>query len=440
MTEKLTKSFIAKLSAGDKERVIFDSELPGFAVKALPSGRRVFFYQYRLGGRGGTLRRVTIGEYRDPPSVDLETVEGCRRKAAEYRVAVRQGVDPFAELAEKREAAAAAARAAAEEEANPDPKTIKDLSDEYLQRWAVKKKDGGAADKRALNRDILPAIGEKKIGDVTRRDIVKMLDAITDRGSPVSANRTLALTSRLFTFALARGLVTASPCVKIERQEEKPRDRVLSADEIPTFWSALDRSTMEPNLRELLRFILITGRRKSEALFINKREIDRKNSTWLIPASRTKNGRDFLTWLSPSAVKLLDDIGADEESGYYFTSAHFGAPFDPRSVDHACRDLFKVRERSKKRGKEAPKPPLPDTEPFTPHDLRRTAATMMREIGVSKDDVALVLGHTDPSVLGRHYDKYAGLAEKKRALALWADRLQAILEPRPSNVRALVAG
>jgi Arm DNA-binding domain len=140
------------MKSGAKERVAFDEELPGFAVKVLPSGRRVFIFQYRHGGRGGRLRRITISEFRDPPLTELDTVDGARRKAAEYRAEVLRGEDPFATLQAAKAAEIEAARREAE---SPDPKTVTNLATEYLARWASKKRDGGTADKRALDKDVL---------------------------------------------------------------------------------------------------------------------------------------------------------------------------------------------------------------------------------------------------------------------------------------------
>jgi integrase len=131
------------------------------------------------------------------------------------------------------------------------------------------------------------------------------------------------------------------------------------------------------------------------------------------------------------ALELLVEVGTDT-NGYYFTSGRTGQPYQPRSIDHACRDLFLPRQRTK--NKTAPKPPLAGMEPIVPHDLRRTAATQMRVIGISREDVKLVLGHTETDVLGRHYDLHDGLAEKRRALQLWTGYLANLLAQKAGNV------
>ena len=432
MPKKLTKVVLARLKPGTTERVIFDDELPGFAVKALPSGRRVFIFQYRHGGRGGRLRRITIGEFRDPPLVETDTVDGARRKAAEHRAATLRGEDPFAALQVAKAAEIQAVRREAEQRENPDPKTVNDLAREYLRRWAAKKADGGNTDMRVLDKDVLPTIGDMPIGAVSRRDIVRLLDKISDRGAPIMANRTHALVRRLFNFGLARGLLTTSPVMKIERNDETARDRHLSASEIPVFLRELETANCEPNIKALLRFMLITARRRSEALLIKAAEIDRAQGIWILPGNRVKNGKDFLLPLPPMALEILDEVGADPKSGFFFTSSRTGQPYQGRSIDHACRDLFIPRHRDKK--KDTPKPPLARMEPITPHDLRRSAATNMRAIGVSREDVKLVLGHTDTDVLGRHYDKYDGLQEKRRALQIWTSSLADLLSAQKSNV------
>jgi integrase len=96
--------------------------------------------------------------------------------------------------------------------------------------------------------------------------------------------------------------------------------------------------------------------RRSEALFINARELV-KQGLWTIPEEHMKNGFAFLLPLPPAAIAILEEVGADKETGFYFISSRTGQPYEPRSIDHACRDLFLPRKRKLKRGVE--KPPAP---------------------------------------------------------------------------------
>lgn len=438
MTVKLTKSFVASLKPDPKGKVWFDSILPGFGVKALP--RKPFIYQYRP-RQTRIMRRITIGEFRDPPKCPegTDTVDGARRIAAGHRAAAMAGRDPFAEA--KTAKNADTVKGAAKQE-DDDPKTVTDLATLYLEKGMKKgKKKKKVIDpeawraprKRVLDTDILPAIGAKLITELKRRDVVKILNAIVERGSPISANRTQSLLHRMFNFAIGEGLLDFNPCAKIERETEEPRDRYLSAEEIPLFWRGLDRATMELGLRELLKFLLLSGRRKSEALFINEREINRSDREWRLPASRNKVGKDMAFPLTATQLAILDNLGASDD-GYYFVSGRTGKPFDPRSVDHATRDLFIPRERSKKHGKPAPVPPLAAMPSIVPHDLRRSCATGMKSIGISHTDVQHVLGHIPPDMLGKIYDWSTALPEKWRALEIWDRYVAGLLNPPASNV------
>jgi integrase len=334
--------------------------------------------------------------------------------------------------------------AVAEREAERIAETIDQLCDDYLTRHARPNKRSAAEDERLLAREVRPHWRGKKVKDIRRRDIVAMLDRIVDRGSPVTANRTLAVVRRMFNFAIERGILEQSPCVKVKApHKEAARERVLSAVEAQAFWRALDDAGMEGNLKELLRFLLATGARRAEVAGMHEREVDAKAKTWTLPATRSKNGKERLIPLSALALDVLtsakpyypkDREGnpTSESTGWIFPSGRTGEPYQGRSIDHAVRDLLVPRDRNKRarRGKAAaPKaPPLLSALPrFTPHDLRRTTATMMRELGVSLADVGLVLGHAGHTVTSRHYDKYEGLPEKKRALDLWGKRLTEII-------------
>jgi integrase len=292
---------------------------------------------------------------------------------------------------------------------------------------------------------------------IIRRDIVTLLDRIVDRGSPIQANRTLATVRRMFNFAIERGILDTSPCVKIRAPgQEQARDRNLSADEIVRLWAVLDAASIQPAMRHGLRFLLATGQRKSEVFELPEREINMAEETWLIPAARAKNGREYLVPLSPLAIEIIKQAKAsrDEQAqgrdgasakqdngGWLFPSARTGEPYHKQSPDHVMRDLFVARIRNKKRRqvKPPPAPVLADMVPIVPHDLRRTASTKMRELGIAREDVSLVLNHKAHGVTATHYDRYDGLREKRRALGVWGSYLENLMRPAPANVMAIRA-
>ena len=271
-----------------------------------------------------------------------------------------------------------------------------------------------------------------KAKDITRRDIVKLLNEIVDRSAPIQANRTLTILRRMFRFAVGQAILDLSPCDQVEApSSENERDRARSETEIRLLWHMLDTASMEPNARRILRLMLVTGQRKGEVMGLHAPEIDYDKGLWVLPASRAKNGREHLIPLSEAALRVLAEAPANE-NGYLFPSKLTGQPYRGQSIDHATRYLFdprpvaKARKRSQQK---TPPPPLAGLmERFTPHDLRRTVATRMRELWISRGDVKMVLNHVETDVTAR-YDRYDGLAEKRRALDLWSKNIADLARP-----------
>lgn len=438
--KSLTQLAVDRIKApvGKPREEHFDTNQPGFALRVTERGSKSWIVLYRRRGES-KIERYTIGSLDDFPKV-----EEARDIARQIRRQAAKGENPKVDQQAERATAAAVAAL-----------TVEVLIDEYLVRWARPKKRSADEDERMLRRELLGTTVKgddvagidagstwrgRPITEITRRDIVLLLDRIVDRGSPIMANRALAGVRRMFNFAIERGLLDASPCVKVKPPgQETARERNLTDDEIKHVWPALDRATMEENIRRLLRFMLVTAQRKGEALGLHEREIDREAKIWTIPAQRAKNGREHVVPLSPLALGLIGERreGRGEDDGWIFPSTRTGKPYDERSIDHAVRDLFMHRPAPKGRKPTAtPKAPLvlQGFEMFTPHDLRRTAATKMRELGIAKDDVKLVLNHKDRSVTGVHYDRYEGLREKRHALETWARKLGSLIKPADANV------
>jgi integrase len=273
---------------------------------------------------------------------------------------------------------------------------------------------------------VIPAWGHRKAKDIARRDVIALLDAIVDRGSPIAANRTLAVIRRMFGWALSRDIVPVSPCVAVKAPaKENRRDRVLSADEIAFLWQALDTPDLaiSPAIREALKLQLVTAQRKGEVIGAEWSEFDLDERVWTIPAGKAKNGMQHRVPLSPLALAVLDEIEAATSqppaSGqggpprWLFPSPRAGRPITGPAVDHAMRG-----NRDALGAGEA-----------TPHDLRRTAASHMTSIGISRLVVSKILNHAEPGVTAV-YDRHSYDAEKRAALAAWGARLEEIIGAR----------
>lgn len=414
--KRLTDQRIRALKFDGERKEYWAPAAEGRGVLGIRVGPRskTFVFSYRFAGKA---RRMTLGEF---PRMSLAEANA---KVGDARHLLDQGQDPGRTGIEARREEQAA-------------ETMQQLCLDYLADPKTAAQRTVSEMQRIINHDILPALSNKKAKDVKRRDITRLLDSIVKRGSPIMANRVRAILHRMFAWAVAKGLVESSPVFGTEHpSNERVRERALSAMEIATLWQGISESSMEDRIKRATKLLLVTLQRRSEVVGMHESELDRRAALWTIPASRTKNATEQLVPLTSLALELIGPA-PDEKSlkaepllGYVFhrmlKDGRIREPFHANALSHAMRDLFHPR---KYRGRERRKP-LPLAK-CRPHDLRRTGATMLREMGLPREDVGLVLNHRDSSVTARHYDKYRGLPEKQRALSRWDGRLRNIIAGR----------
>jgi integrase len=178
-------------------------------------------------------------------------------------------------------------------------------------QWARPRKRSAAEDERILRKDVIPAWGRRKANDIARKDVIALLDRIIDRGSPVAANRTLAVVRRMFGWAPSRDIIPANPCSAVKAPgKETRRDRVLSADEIAALWRSLDdpATPISRPIRLALKLQLTTAQRKGEVIDAEWSEFDITEGVWTIPAANAKNGMPHRVPLSALALAVLDEV------------------------------------------------------------------------------------------------------------------------------------
>lgn len=385
--EKLTQKLVASLKPTGAEYSVSDTELKNFVLRVGPTGRKTFAIRYR---NHGISKRYALGTHGEL------TVEQARRMAQEAFAEIRKGYDPE----QKRRAALQA-------------ESIKELADDYMEKWAKPRKRSWKDDERMLNKEILPVWKNRKAIDITRKDINQLLDRIVDRGAKARANNVHALIHKLFNYALNRDIVPFNPCAGIPKPSKQVRrDRILSDEEIKLHWEGFGQMPLGSG--SALKFQLATAQRKGEVIAMRWDEIE--GDIWTIPASRAKNGIAHRVVLSKQAQLILADIrNAMGDSEWVFPSPtkdeHVTAP----SIDRALRrHLNGLGFRSG------------DSEWFTPHDLRRTAASKMTEQGINRLVVSKVLNHAEQGVTAI-YDRHSYDPEKRHALETWGRRLESII-------------
>jgi integrase len=281
--------------------------------------------------------------------------------------------------------------------------------------------DSWAAERERLLRvEVLPKIGSKRIGDVTKADILGLLEGMVDRGSAVNANRLLAVLRRMFNWCISRGLVDKSPCDKLTPPApETSRDRVLSDDEIRLVWKAFGRVGYP--FGPMAQLLLLTGARLNEIASGRWNEIDLEAKTWTVSRERSKNGVAHELPLSDAAIgilKSLPRIGDRKDALVFSTTGRTPVSGFSNAKEAIDRTMVEAR------GADAEAIPH-----WVFHDLRRSAASGMAGIGIAPHVVEAALGHRSGTIKGvaAVYNRYSYATEQRQALDAWSRRLDSII-------------
>lgn len=395
---KLTETGIAKLKPPASGRLdIADAVMTGLALRVMPSGVKSWCFIYRFGGKQ---RRMTIGRY---PEIDLMKARQIVRKGKEN---IALGDDPFTMREEK----IFAQMSKAEEEI-----TVQKLYEDFFELYAEKYHKRPKDTKRWFERHILPALGDKPIKEVRRRDVVKLIDGIKASKRPSGANHVLAQLRKMFNWAIERDLLESNVCSHISKPVPiKGRERVFTRQEIKQFWNACN--ALDYPYGPLCQILLLTGQRCNEIAKIKKAYIDFEEKIIRLPAENVKAGRTQDIPLSDFAISILKSL-PQFKGPFIFTTTH---------GKKAVAGFGKTKSKIKKHFK---------AEDWRYHDLRRCCATGMAELGVPLHTISRVLGHAEGGVT-RIYARHSYLPEKRKALDLWAAHVWNIVhkDNQPDNV------
>ncbi len=385
MAQRITARLLQSKTPG----VFNDSVVPGLRF-IIGARTRTFRVSPRINGTQHNIKVYTV------TASSLEEagkqLREARARANQILADAENGIDP-------EQAKRAAKREALLEQRN----TFAQVAGNYMAEKGRHLKSGGEY-QRKLDRMILPTLGDIPVAKLTRADI-KELFLKTAAGRPVAANRMLALINVILNYAIDEELIDNNPATRIEKRPEAPRDRYLNAAEIAGFWHGLDEIKFDPQIARILKLLLVTGQRRAEVAHMRWSEINLAETKWELPAERTKANRPHRIPLPPLAVGL---IGEPRDNEHVFADGG-GRPF-------ALNAIGQTMARSR------PVLGLADN-PATPHDLRRTFASGMGDLGIPPYVVSRLLNHSMPGVTERVYYLTVMAKDKEQAMVAWSNRL-----------------
>lgn len=396
-SSRLSQLFIDRLSGTPVGRDMFhwDSVVPGFGVRVFVSGRISWIVQYRTSDR--RQRRLSIGDVRHLPLAD------ARARARELLAQVALGHDPQADRQKVRQAS-----------------RVLDLVEAYLSDAKVKRKPRSYVEiERSLRKASAP-LHHLKVDAVDRRDVVEVLNRIKVESGPFAASRVRAYLSAMWSWGLRSGLAEGRNPVALTPRPavEKSRERVLSEAELSLIWRCTADGTA---YSRIVRLLMLTGQRREEVGAMRWDEIQAGEvALWVLPSSRTKNGRQHEVPLSPLAIEQLP-LRGDGALAFGTGAAGFSGwsgskvRLDRRMLQQARED-FEVCHGCPPESGEV------EVHPWRLHDLRRTFATWANEMGIEPHVVEAILNHVSGAAKGGVagvYNRATYRRQKTEALWQW---------------------
>jgi integrase len=392
---RLTDKTIVGLTipAGKTDAIVFDDKLPGFGLRIRQGGSRNWIFQYRSGARQ---HRMKIG------AVASMTAARARTIAEELSHKVGLGGNPQGEKASARTRVVV---------------TFGSAVTDYLQfREREWKPTSLRVARRYLLHHAKPLLG-MELAQIDRATVATLLNKVERESGAVSANRFRARLSSCFNWCAREGLTDSNPAAFTNKRSEVSRDRVLSDGELKAIWHALPAD----DFGDIVKLLALTGQRRSEIADLSWNEIDFDRGLIVLPASRTKNGREHAVPMSGPVRTILDArvrvYGRELVFGVRGNVGGFSFSAPKRLLDAAVAGTI--------------------TKEWVLHDLRRSVATAMADrLGIQPHIVEAILNHASGHKGGVAgvYNRAQYLGEKKQALALWADYVMAIVEGRGTNV------
>jgi integrase len=382
------KSVAALTLDGKTDMIHFDDALPGFGYRLRlgAGGRelRSWIVQYR---RAGGSRRVLLG------SADVLSAEAARKEAKRVLAEVALGRDPQGDKADRR---------------GKDKLSLRSVIDEYLTIKETEVRSSTFSEvRRYLTGAHFRPLHAMPVDTITRKDVAAQLLVIQRQRGRATSGLARAALSAFYAWVVAQGICESNPTIGTTKPKEAaPRSRVLSDDELRRIWLAC----REDAYGRIIKLLIQTGARRGEVGGMCWSEIDPDREEWTIPAERSKNHRTHTLPIMPLMASIVADVPRMVTRDQMFGSRGPG-------FSHWAASKRLLDERS-------------GVTDWTVHDIRRSTATKMADIGIAPHIVEQILNHQSGHRAGvaGTYNRSSYTKEVRAALATWHDHLRSIIE------------
>jgi len=389
----LTDTKLRNLKPKDKLYKVKDRD--GLYVAVTPAGSVSFRYNYSINGRQET---ITFGRY----GTGGITLAEARERLNSAKKMVAKGKSPAKEKARDK------ARV-------KDAKTFGAWADKWLSGYQMA--DSTRDMRRSVyERELKPKFSNQKLVEITHEDLRTLTDAIVERGAPATAVHAREIVLQVFRWAIERGQKVENPAMLVRPASIarfEPRDRALTPEEISLMYRYMERVGTSPTNRAAAKLLLLTMVRKSELTNATWSEINFSEALWTIPKERMKRRNPHLVFLSQQALDIFIALKTFAGGSDYVLPSRYDSdtPMSSATINQVLTLTYKAAQKD---GKSLAK--------FGPHDLRRTASTLLHEAGYNTDWIEKCLAHEQKGVRAI-YNKAEYREQRSSMLQDWADMI-----------------
>ncbi|MDX7988419.1 site-specific integrase [Xenorhabdus sp. 12] len=402
MLNKLTDKKLRTLHGTERDKLIKLADGAGLMIRVTKKGSISWFFKYRIGGRETEADIITLGRY---PDMSLKEARGIRDKCRNW---LSLGKDPKFQL-----------KLTTQESLKPV--TVKEAIEYWIENYAKNNRENIDKHISQLQKHIYPYIGNMALADCETRYWLQCFDRIK-KTAPVAAGYIFQMCKQALKFCRVRRYAISNALDDLTipdvGKKQNKGERYLEDNEIGQLWNSLNTNMYLPYYSNLLRILIIFGCRSQEARLSKWSEWNFDSMLWTVPKENSKSGDKIIRPIPESLKPFLEKLNyQNHKSGYLL-----GKLKSPETVSQYGRNIWKRLEHN---------------EEWSLHDLRRTFATKLNDLGIAPHVVEQLLGHALPSIMAI-YNKSQYLPEKLDALNKWCERLD-VLAGTDENVVILKA-